>query len=214
MKPLWKYAALIGMAAALISCVADTLLLYNPAGGFLDAVPHYYETIPTGRFIWGHYLGIFFIPLELAGFLLVYKGLKPAGNVKAKAIYVLAMYATFPGVAYHATCAFMGHIMQGGGEAQYHDAFRALSDPLAVFFILGFLVLSVVFAVIVGRGKSLFPRWVAFCNPVSVYLVCLGLWFAVPVVGRLLLPAGFNLGIFVFLGVCLLTFKMKEGVEV
>lgn len=214
MKPLWKYFCLIGMAAALISSVADVLLLYNPAGGFFDPVPHFYEGIPAGRFIWGHYLGIFFIPLELMGFLLIYKGLKPAGNWKAKGIYILAMYATFPGVAYHATCAFMGRIMQGGHEAEYHDAFRALADPLAVAFILGFLCLSIVFAVIVARGKSLFPKWMAFFTPVSFYLVFVALWFIAPPVGRLLVPAGFNLGMFLFLGMCLFTFKPQEGVSV
>ena len=201
------------MGAALLSSVADLLLLYHPEGGFLDPIPTFYGDISSSRMIWGHFLGIFFIPLELMGFLLVYKGLKPAGARKAKALAALAIYSTFPGVAYHGTCAMMGHMIQNGGQAELVSSFRILADPLAVAFILGFLILSIIISVVVGRGKSLFPRWVAFFNPVSIYLVFFACWFLVPVIGRFLLPAGFNLAMFIFLTLCFLTFKPAEAEE-
>lgn len=189
--------ALVGIIASALSVTSDLLLMYNPDGNFFDPTYSYLKDIPAERMMIGHFMGIFFIPLELIGLLIVYAGLKPAGKKVATSMLVIGAYLGFPGVAYHGTVSFIAYILRNpmADQEAAFQWFKMLSDPLAGVFVTGFFVVSLIFAIPTLKGKTLFPKWVAIFNPLMIYLVLVILYFVFPALGNFLIPTGFNLAI-------------------
>ncbi|MCB9234534.1 MAG: hypothetical protein H6581_22960 [Bacteroidia bacterium] len=204
-----RAAALVGITFSLLSCVADLALLYNPEGGYLAGDYAFLQGFSANRMAWGHFLGILFIPLQLVGLLPVYQGLRPMGRKYAGILFLLGVYNAYPGVAYHGSVAFIAESINHPGSPPV-ESLKVFSEPLAAIFVGGFLLLSLLFVVPVARGKSAFPRWMAFFNPMAIYLILLGLFFAVPLIGNPLLVAGFNFSLAVFFLLSLLTLQQDK----
>lgn len=49
----------------------------------------------------------------------------------------------------------------------------------------------------VAQGRTHYPRWMAIPNPIVVNLAVIAIYFALPVVGNVLLPAAFSVANFV-----------------
>jgi len=209
-------ATVLALIAALAGALADVLLLYHPAGGYTSGDYAFLSDIPWPRLVAGHYIGLLAIPLELCGFWLIYEGLKPAGRKPAIWLLALVAYLFFPGVAYHATVAFTAIWLQTG-EALDPAAAALLQEgmplliqlfePLGLLFSIGFLAVSILFAWLVLARRTAFPRWLGICNPGVFYLSIMAVYWFYPPLGNLLLPAGFNLSIFLFLLLALVTVR-------
>ncbi len=195
----------IAMAACLIGATADVLLLYSPNGGYEDQTYNFLRTISPSRLLWGHFLGVLFIPLELLGLFHIYRGLQPAGTKWVFPLLIITIFTIFPGVAYHATCAFTATLLQmqaqGGEEVQtlvvqQLSFLKSLFEPLGGFLAIGMIVLSLLFGHIVFWKETYFKRWVAFAMPLTFYII-FGLFYLLwPSIGNVLIPAGFNLAFF------------------
>jgi len=71
---------MLGIAGAVLGAAADVLLLYIPDADLLDRSYTFLTEIPYKGLIWGHFLGIFAIPLTLAGYRMVCHALEPMGG--------------------------------------------------------------------------------------------------------------------------------------
>lgn len=187
-----KALAWLAVFGAGLGAVADVLLLYSPRGGYEDPDLAFMANISSERIFWGALLGVLAIPLEAGGLLLLYKRLLKAGYAVARGSVVLGLYMVALGTAVHA--AFYG----AGMALETGESGRALLSPVAGAFVLGFFTLFGLLIVLIGLGRTGLPRWMAFCTPVSVYLLCLLAYVLAPGLGNWLLPAGFNLGMLVF----------------
>lgn len=222
MEILSKYSQrgyYIAIAAGLIGATADVLLLYNSTGGYDDLTYRFYFGIDSDRLMWGHYLGIFFIPLQLLGMARVYERMK---NVPAEYLTVLGLtvfMTLVPGVVYHGTCAFAGSMMQYGKETNLIDspAFQQmfqqaknLFEPLGYGLFAGFALLSGMISYAVYRWNTAYHKSIALLTPISFYVIFAILYKVLPIVGNMLMPAGFNLSFVLFF---LISEKMikKEG---
>lgn len=197
-----RIATYIALTAALIGATADVLLLYNPAGGYENNDYRFLLDIAPNRILIGHFLGIFFIPLEMLGLFQVYRALKPAGKPLAWTVVISALYLGFPGVVYHGSVSYVGALLRGvqenpglAGEWEYT---RLLVDPLAAVLPLGFVVMTVVLIYTILKKPTNYARWMAWCTPLSFYVLFLVSYLVVPAVGSVLIPAGFNLAFFFF----------------
>ncbi len=163
---------------------------------------------PT-RVMVGHFLGIFFIPLEMLGLFQVYRALKPAGGKLSWAIVIAALYLGFPGVVYHASVAFTAAFLRTMTDnpaidlQQSWEYVRLLSDLLAAVLPVGFIVMSGLLIYTILKKPTLYPRWMAACTPLTFYALCILAYLLVPAVGTILAPAGFNLSFFCFFAISL-----------
>lgn len=206
MKPktdMIRVATYIALAAALLGAVADVLLLYNPNGGYeMDDYRFMLDLAPT-RILIGHFLGIVFIPLEMLGLFQVYRALKPAGEGWAWAIVVSALYLGFPGVVYHGTVASTSSVLRLMEQAPElvkpeWDFIRLQVDPLAAALPIGFVIMTIILTYVILKKPTLYPKWMAWCNPLTFYALFLICYLIIPPLGSLLIPAGFNLAFFFF----------------
>lgn len=194
-----RFAGIVAVLGAVTGMCGDYCLLYAPGGGYMDGDYAFLRDIPNSRLIWGHYLGILGIPLEAAGFYLVWLSLLPLGRRTAMGAVIAGLYIMFSGVAYHGTVYPLADaVRQGGGQM---EAFRPFNEPLGLAFAGVFFLLVIVMSWWILRGKTALPRWMAGVTPVVSYTVVMGLYLVLPGVGNLLAPMGFNLGMGLFFGV-------------
>lgn len=200
----------MGMLAAAVGMTADVLLLYVPNGGYENWDYRFFTQIGADRLLWGHFLGVIFIPFELLGFWQVYKALEPAGRRFVLPVMLPIVLVTVWGVAYHAMLAGLAAVMrlQGAGAllpAVFEDTYLHLKtaiEPLGYLLFGIFVYISGGLFYLIRYRVTLYPRWVAWVNPLLVYLLAVGLYMLFPQhVGSAAVVAGFNLAIFVTLAV-------------
>jgi len=54
-------------------------------------------------------------------------------------------------------------------------------------------VFSGIFVLLVLSGRSHYPKWVTFFNPIFLIFVAFAIWEAIPAIGNYLMPIGLNL---------------------
>lgn len=194
-----RLGAGIALFGAAMGVLADELLLYSPTGGYEDPAMGFMALISQERLYWGALLGVLAIPLEGAGLLLVYRALLPSGKRFAGIATGLGAYVIAIGTATHACFFYVGYL---AGEGKLQEAMDLLT-PIAGTMVLGFFLLFLGLAALIARGKTTLPRWMALCTPISVYFLSLLAYLLLPAAGNFLLPAGFNLGMFVFFALLL-----------
>lgn len=191
-------AGRVAIAGAILGMVGDGALLYAPTGGYMEGDYAFLRDIPTTRLLWGHYLGILAIPFEAAGLYLVWLGLLPRGKKVALGAVAVGLYLLFLGVAYH------GGVYPLAAAARM-DALLPFSEPLGLGFAGAFFVSVSAFTWAILRGKTAYPRWVAVASPLVSYAGIMGLYFAVPSLGNLLAPMGFNLSMAILYAVLMMS---------
>lgn len=189
----------IGILGAALGCIADVLLLYTPNGGYETGDYRFLLDISYIRLLFGHYLGILFIPLEVAGFWVIYQLMLPIQRQLANIIWYTAVYVAFLGVTYHATIGLVGtylhHYDKAGNAQELLQELKWFYDPLAVILFIGFMIISGILFYVFYFKQNRWPKWMAFFNPFILYLLFGLLYLLWPAGGGVLLVAGFNLAI-------------------
>ncbi|MEM1134105.1 MAG: DUF6796 family protein [Pseudomonadota bacterium] len=172
---LLRIAGLIACLGSAVVFAADLLFLGGPLGPDQPNVMYLVPTKPDWMVLWGHTLGVLFIPLCLAGMILVWHGLRPAGFWTATLITagLTSLFAVGPFV--HGMYAPIGALI--GAQQQIDEAlYTALMDQYLLYFtspalpMIALLMLaSIAFSIVVLMGRSAFPRW-------------LGLWSLGPMI--------------------------------
>jgi hypothetical protein len=194
------------MTAALINALADVVFQGIPSGDY-GADASFMWQIPDDRLRIGAFLGAAVIPFSLVGFWHVYQGLKGAGRVASAAPVLIGCYAGALGSAVHFSLLFpalVGRaILSSGGESVpvLERLFSGMDTAVAGLFwvVLGFVVFSMWWMVLVFLGKTKYPRWFGVLNPTFIMI---GLSLCLPLipgtVGSYLFPASSALSFAVF----------------
>ncbi len=198
---------MLGIAGAVLGAAADVLLLYIPDADLLDRSYAYLKEIPYEGLVWGHFLGIFAIPLTLAGYRMVCHALEPMGGNVAWGVFGVVVLMFFAGVCYHGSLIFVAQALKDG---QSIESLRVYFEPLGAVLVFGFAALSLTLMVLILSLKTRFPRWVALFNPLFIYLLFVAAYFSIPQVGNILLLAGFNLANALFLFVSWIALRKKN----
>lgn len=165
---LATFGAFIGVLADVFSAWSPNTSQMNTALSVrLENITGFYEGKPRWTYVLGNYLGVYFIPLHIFGFLLVYQALKPANSTSAKAFLVLSLYLTPIGVGMHGTLAFIGDIVQSQDAGLIHGI-RDYWQPWAYSLVLGYAVISALILVLILTGRSLYPQWTALVSPLGL----------------------------------------------
>ncbi|MEX0811630.1 MAG: DUF6796 family protein [Chitinophagales bacterium] len=205
-----KYGLYIAMFGALLGGIGDVLLLYHPDGNYEAGDYLFLADIPPHRLLIGAYLGILFIPFQVFGLAVLYQKLKPAIEGKSWLFFFAIILTLFPGIAYHATCAFTGMYLriaqdlpadQSDYMFQQFDFIKLLFEPLGAFLALGFFVLSFLYSFLIWKRETQLEKWKAWFNPALIYTFCIVVYLVFPLIGNVLAPAGFNLSLFLFFAI-------------
>jgi len=160
---------------AFVGVLADVFSAWSPntnqmATAFsvnLDNIAGLYEGKPRWTYVLGNYLGVYFIPLHILGFFLVFQALKPASLTWARVFLAFGLYLIPIGVGLHGTLAFVGDVIQTKNAALV-DGIRIYWQPWAYSVAVGYTIVSALILILILSGRSLYPRWAAIVSPLSI----------------------------------------------
>jgi hypothetical protein len=179
MSHLPAWLAGIGIVGSALLLVADVVLVYTPLPAAEFNVFSAAKGKSPRRLVWGSLLGVFAIPLVLAGFGHIYFNLESAGPWLSLPPVLLGVLAYVIGAAFHAAIPFFVAAIQAHPDAEARTAaplstmwpvFRTLQ--LALF--LAVAASSVWLLVSVLSGATHYPRWTAAVSPAVTAIVLRG----------------------------------------
>lgn len=211
-------AGIIAFIGAFLYAIGDALLLASKVN--LDEYPKLKPfakllsdaekmvVLSPNRMIWGALLGVFATPLVLIGFWQIYQGLGEANAWVVLTTVSLFGSASVIGAFVHGTFYYMGEYVQALNQVdeksqdvivkmiERHKKVLMITYAPVMIFIL---IASILFSVLVYSGKTLFPTWIAFINPVTMTIAWLLIKKILPSFARDATEgAGFNIAYMAF----------------
>jgi hypothetical protein len=203
-----RLAGLVSILAALLGIAGDLALQYTSnTEHLMSRQSLYLLDVSPDRLLLGHYLGVVAILVEIAGFWSVYRALRPAGEHYALPFFLMNAFGAMLGAAFHATFVFVGLTLQAQSRvtepvsseftellANFNTARIGLAIPALAAIVIG----SLLYAFVVGFKPTLYPRWMAFCNPLVFLLLIVALTLTVPRSALVLAPTAINVSHLLF----------------
>lgn len=217
-----RILGMVGIIGVLLTIVSDLVLLGRPDTGysFFKLGTASMTVIENWRITAGTFAGVVMLPFQIAGLISLYQGLKPSGRFLPAAVLLMDAHALIMGVAFHTSYAFIagGWKLFAAGPGNV-DALGLVTDfdfYWKLFVVIMFSELavgSIIFIVLVLKGKTLYPRWMAAFNPLFVTAFMLLMIPVIPSpVGGFVGPAVLNLSTLIFfvLSTALIYKKLKQ----
>jgi len=203
-----RLAGLVSILAALSGVAGDLALQYTSnTEHLMSRQSLYLLDVSPGRLLLGHYVGVVGILIEITGFWSVYRALQPAGERYALPFFLVNAFGAMLGAAFHATFVFVGLTLQaqarvtGAAASEFTEllaSFNAARVGLAIPALAAIVICSSLFAFTVGFKPTLYPRWMALCNPLIFLLLTVGLTLTVPPSAQVLAPTAINVSHLLF----------------
>lgn len=176
-------AGVVGAVGHLAGMCADVASGYAPRA--VGAAEHMYalsldQVAPLlahkshAALVWGHYVALLGIPLGIAGLWQVYHALGGVRSRWATLTFLLGTNAYVYGTVLHITIGFLGAGLRlvpgpalgsGAPPAVRLQPFADFYGPVSVIAVAGISAVFLAIAVPVARGRTLYPRWFVWVNP-------------------------------------------------
>jgi hypothetical protein len=182
-------AAILG---TLIYAVGDVLLLASKIN--IDEYPKLKPftkllsdaekmvVLSPNRMMWGALLGVFATPLVIAGYWQVYQGLDGGNPSIVLTATLLFGIASVIGGFVHGSFYYTGEYVQAlnqvdeksqGVIAKLIERHKKVLIVAYAPLLIMIIIASILFAMLVGSGKTFFPGWMTFVNPVTLTIAWL-----------------------------------------
>ena len=197
----WKVATgIAGLLAALVTGTGEFLLHFDPQARFTDGLA-FFEGIGENRSNWGHFLGAAGAPLYAVGGFHIFLMLRSANARWAFILFIIMAYGCAMGGVWMGSRASISAIVNapqyaelGNLVALYDLRYESLLNVTRIAVLL----VSVIYIWLAATGRSSYPRWMAFFNPIILLLFSFAVWLAVPSVGKYMMPIALNIGFAIF----------------
>ncbi len=162
--------ALLGVVADFFSAWSNSPNAMTTAfSAHIDSIKGLYQDKPRWTFVLGNFLGVFFLPIHLLGFYLIYLAVKPAGEKLALIFLVLGFYLIAIGVGFHGTLAFVGDIIQSNNQVLLNKML-VYWHPWGFALVMAYIVMGLYLVLLILRGGTLYPRWSVFTSPLVIVI--------------------------------------------
>lgn len=199
----------VGILGVLLTIISDFILIGRPnsAYSFLKLGTESMGDIAQWRITVGTFIGVIVLPLQIAGLISVYHGLKPSGTVMPLIVVITNIHALIMGVAFHTSYAFIGsgwklYYETGPGNkitSEIVGEFDFYWKVIVFIMVTELLFSSIIYVLLIIRGNTLYPKWMAILNPICVLLFTFPFIFILPApIGGYIGPAFFNISTMIY----------------
>lgn len=201
------------MLGALLAGVGECALHYSASGYAHSESYEFFVQVAPWRLRLGHFLSIFSVPLYFVGYWHLSQRLQPAPLWARRTILFLGLYAFALGDVWLGSRVYLAQLVQARALAQQAgnlDGVKLLSpllqqasnynETVLIGVRVSVLAVSVIYAGLVLRGQTSYPRWMAACNPIVLVLLAFALYAGVPVLGGVVMPVAMNFAHLIFFG--------------
>lgn len=213
-RRLLLITGLLGALGALIVGSGEFLMQFSAQGGYEAADYAYFARVSMARLRLGHFLGALAAPLYLAGYAHIFLALRPAPAWLRWSVLLLGVYGFVIGDVWLGSRIYLALLVHAGADASSSlsgllTQAAAFNEPLIQVVRVAIALASVLFGAAVLSGRSLYPRWIAACNPIVwLALVFLSYRF-IPSIGVYLLPTAMNVAHFIFFALSVLILRQR-----
>jgi hypothetical protein len=201
---------LVGILAVIFTIICDFILIGKPNStySFLKLGTESMKGLSQWRIYIGTFLGIIVLPLQIAGLVPVYYGLKPGGKVKSIIVVLITGHAAIIAVAFHISYAFIASgwnlynstAVENLGASEMLKRFDLYWRITIIIMAVELLLSSILYVILILGKKTLYPKWMAFLSPICVLFYTFLLVLPIPhPLGGFLGPAFLNLSTLIFL---------------
>jgi hypothetical protein len=202
-RKLLLWMGIISIFAGVGCVAADLILQYDPQGNYSLTTPAPL-TIALWRVFVGSFLGVFCIPLEIAGYWVVCTVLTKTAPRLFRVLFWIISYGIVIGTVFHGSFLALilveqaAHNATGATQAtllHLQNMLIVFILPLGVFFEICYFIL---WGIVVGTilcNKTRYPKWFVLFVPVLGSLVITGIVQShiIPVLGNILYPTVLSL---------------------
>ena len=201
-------AGWLGLLAATMVGIGESLMQFTPSGGIEDIHNYlYFNDISSTRLSRGHFMSVLFAPFYIAGYWFLSQKLKPAGPRQSRVFFWIGAYAFAVGTAWIGQRIFLAgtvHEIANGQNLQNLLAeFSAYNEPFVNVLRVAMLVVSVFWVKLILTGKTAFPKWMAIFNPITLLALIAASYFLGTKLGLYLFPAAMNVTHFIIFALAL-----------
>lgn len=193
-----------GLAAAIFVGIGEAMLQYSPGGDL--AGYDYLANIPLSRQSTGHWIAVLSAPLYIPGYWFLSRQF-PKDKTVATIGFVFMAYAFIIGAVWmggRIDLALTSHgIAAGENLLNLQEAIAAYNEPLVNVLRVALLLWSIFWIWAVAKGRSTLPRWMAIPSPIAILATIFALYFTIPAIGGLILPAAMNVTHVIIFGLAL-----------
>ncbi len=190
----------LGLFAALVTGTGEFLLHFDPQARFTDGLA-FFQGIGENRTNWGHFLGSMGAPFYAVGAFHIFLMLRSANARWAFILFAIMAYGCALGGVWMGSRASISAIVNAPQYAQlghlvdlYDFRYETLLNVTRVVVLL----VSIIYIWLVATGRSAYPKWMAFFNPIILLLFSFAIWLIVPEIGKYMMPIALNIGFAIF----------------
>lgn len=211
----------LGLIASVMVGIGEFLVHFSTAD-FDSSIPYSYMlNVPDSRLTTGHFLMIPFIPLYIFGYWHIYLALKSGDKKLAQAVLTLGIFAFVVGGIWVGSRAHLGMLIKAqaaaGDNGHFFESVVASYDlhveNLVNALRVIILLTSVCFVWAIVKGGTLYPKWMAFFNPIAMLLIVFFLFFCVNLIGKFLLPSAMNVAHFILFSASIYALRKNKTPE-
>ncbi len=212
----WKWiTGIFGLLAALITGTGEFLLHYDPQARFTDGLA-FFEGISDGRTNWGHFLGAMGAPLYAVGGFHIFLMLRTANYRWAFILFIVMAYGCAFGGVWMGSRASISAIVNAPQYAELGhlvELYDLRYESLLNITRIAVLLVSAIYIWLTASGRSAYPRWMAFFNPIILLLFSFAVWLFLPEIGKYMMPIALNLGFGVFFILSLILVRTVDATK-
>lgn len=191
----------LGIMAAVMVGIGEFMLHYTAEHSEADF--GYFLSIPESRLTMGHYILVPFVPFYIFGYWHLYQALTPGSKNLAAAVLTFGIFAFVIGGMWVGSRAHLGVMIQSLQDANVPElqekliaSYELHMENLVQILRVLVLLISVCFVWTILRGGTLYPKWMAFFNPILLLIIVFALFFFVRPIGQFLAPTAMNVAHF------------------
>lgn len=186
--------------------VGEYLLHYDALARFTSGGYDFMDGISASRSTVGHFLGVFGATLYPVGCYHIYQMLRPANSRWAFIAFLVSTFGFIIGVVWIGSRASVSALVQLPESAevlQLIELYDLRYETLLQVIRITTLILSVIIIWLSATGRSHYPRWMAFFNPIVLLVANFILFAVVPAIGKHTMPIALNVAFFIFFSLSL-----------
>ncbi len=206
---LTKTLGYLGLIASIMVGLGEYFLHYST--NILEHSENYefFKFVPSNNLTKGHFLAVIGLPFYFAGYIHLYRMLRPGNEVLARLVLAIGFIAFAVGGVWIGSRASIGNIVNLKDTidvftyqnllAHYTNHMEILVQALRIIIA----ALSVVFAIAILKGNTYYKKWMAIFNPITILITLVIIGKLIPSIGKHMLPILMNVTHFILFGLSL-----------
>lgn len=194
-----RLTGIIGLIGAIVCGTGEFLLHFDPQARFTGY--DFMADISDSRLTTGHFFAVFGVSLYFVGVWHIAEMLRPAGEKLSRALFFIGCFGFLYGAMWMSSRAMIGSIVHHSDLVEgtnLVELYKLRLETLLQVTRITTLVISFIFIKMVLTGESRYPKWMAATSPIVLLLMNFVVYFALPSVGKYMMPIALNIGFSVF----------------